>query len=931
MRKLSLLTVFILTSIWVANSQNVLFIPPLDTGVWVGDVRTFDLEMSNSTTEFLSGFQTPTSGYNGSFLGPTLYIRKGDEVALNVTNMLGENTTTHWHGLHVPANMDGGPHQMILPGSTWTASFTMLNEASTFWYHPHHKPNFWQDSNGTGGQVFRGLAGMMIVEDENNDTLSIPNTYGIDEIPLIIQDRAFDENGEFIEFLNPSFIGRPGDTVLVNGVVSPSHITFAQMIRFRILNASNTRTYYLGISDDRNFYQIASDGGFLETPNLLNRLRISPGERVELVIDFSGDEGQSVDLMSFASELNDIQPIGVPLILDDLDLTNYRIMSFDVGSPTSNPSPVYSLAPILNSIPLYNELDADTIRSFVLSNGPPLSINGVTMDLNVINEVVPLWNMEVWTITNPTGVAHPFHIHGQQFQVLERSDGPVPESEKGWKDVVFVPFHIPGQPQAGWVRVIKRFDDFSDSNNPYMYHCHILEHEDNGMMGQFTVVDNEEVVASNIEELKLMTYNVGSTNWITTRDSVIARIQMNNPDVIALHEAGQNRRPFIEASLSEYQMLQTFGGNPNMSATHIFYDPTDLVVVDSGMVQVETYEGYPGQNRYINWARFSVLSNGDQFVYYATHFVSTIGGGNTDSAIVGQYRNAIAIIDLMIEHQEWESSYVIGGDLNANINTDVIQYLLGQNSLDFDGLSHTNPIELFDSWDIANPNIAKPTTLSIGLSNTAIDWLLVSGDLDITHSIIDNLGVNADGIAPSDHYPVIATIASALTSEVSEQTLVFFDGWNMISTYMSAENMGVDLLFSSLVDSIIIIKDNVGAAYLPDWSFNGIGDLEVGQGYQLKIVGDHDLVISGVNALPEENPVQLNEGWNLIGYLPLLSRSTEDVLNDIIEVMIILKDNVGNVVLPDFDYDSVVELVPGQGYQIKMTDESTLLYNPNDP
>ena len=177
------------------KAQNPLFIPPLDTGYWNGNVRTFNLNMQDGNTQFLSTITTPTSGYNGSYLGPTLFIRKNDNVELNVTNSLSEVTTTHWHGLHVPARMDGGPMGNILPGNTWTASFKILNQASTFWYHPHHKPNNWQDLNGTGGQVFRGLAGMMIVEDENTDTLSLPSTYGVDEIPLIIQDRAFGSNG----------------------------------------------------------------------------------------------------------------------------------------------------------------------------------------------------------------------------------------------------------------------------------------------------------------------------------------------------------------------------------------------------------------------------------------------------------------------------------------------------------------------------------------------------------------------------------------------------------------------------------------------------------------------------------------------------------------------------------------------------------------
>ena len=517
-----LILLFCLISLFV-QGQNPLFIPPLDTGYWNGNVRTFDLNMQDGNTQFLPGLMTPTSGYNGSYLGPTLYIRKQDNVVLNVSNSMAEVTTTHWHGLHVPANMDGGPMGNILPGNTWTASFEMLNQASTFWYHPHHKPNNWQDSDGTGGQVFRGLSGMIIVEDENTDTLSLPSTYGVDEIPLIIQDRAFGNNGEFLEFINPLFIGRPGDTILVNGTLNAELQTHAQLIRFRILNASNTRTYYFGFDDNRNFNQIGSDGGLLEHPVSLNRLRLSPAERAEIVVDFSNDQGQIVNLMSYANELSNILLVYVPALLDKLDTTNYQILSFNVGSPTSNP--ITSIPQNLNTITPYIELNADSTRTFTLDNGPPMSINGVSLDMSVINEEIPLGNLEVWTIINSSGTSHPFHVHGEPFQVLSRSDGPVPDNEKGWKDVVFVPLAWPPGSGNGWVKIIKPFNDFTDSIFTYMYHCHILEHEDAGMMGQYIVVDTATTVLPIFENSINTTFSVypnPATNsiWIKIPDEM---------------------------------------------------------------------------------------------------------------------------------------------------------------------------------------------------------------------------------------------------------------------------------------------------------------------------------------------------------------------------------------------------------------------------
>ena len=165
-------------------------------------------------------------------------------------------------------------------------------------------------------------------------------------------------------------------------------------------------------------------------------------------------------------------------------------MSFTVGNATANP--ITALPQTLTDIPLYNENDAvnsASPRPFEIVNGAPLAtINGASMDINVINETIHMGDLEVWEITNLSGVAHPFHIHGAPFQVLSRSNGPVPDNEKGWKDVVLVPA-AQGMNNPGMVKIIKPFLDFADDTFPYMYHCHILEHEDRGMMGQFVVID----------------------------------------------------------------------------------------------------------------------------------------------------------------------------------------------------------------------------------------------------------------------------------------------------------------------------------------------------------------------------------------------------------------------------------------------------------
>ncbi len=498
-----IICIAVLILVTSARAQQALPIPPLDEGVVVDGKRTFNLLMQHSSTEFFQGVQTPTAGYNGSFLGPTLLMRKGDEVVLNVTNQLGMRTTTHWHGFHVPAIMDGGPHQMIESGETWSPTFTILNRASTFWYHPHLMPSGnWRASDGTGAQVYLGLAGMIIVEDDEVDALNLPHTYGEDEIPLIFTDRAFNPDGTFLEFTNPQDARvRKGTHAIVNGVITPVHDTYAQVIRFRLLNASNARIYYFGLSDNRSFYQIGSDGGLLTAPISLERLRLSTGERAEILIDFGADNGSSLKLMSYASELNALESPVPEVMRDAMDTTDYELVTFNVGPPSTTPTPVTAIPSSLISITSYDVNDAvntDNPREFVLISEATMQINGVEMDINVINETVKLGDMEVWEIINTSGQAHPFHIHGDPFQVIYRSDGPVPDNEKGWKDVVLVP----GRRRSvgeGIVRIIKPFLDFADPASPYMYHCHILEHEDLGMMGQFVVVADP----TSVEEVPL--------------------------------------------------------------------------------------------------------------------------------------------------------------------------------------------------------------------------------------------------------------------------------------------------------------------------------------------------------------------------------------------------------------------------------------------
>ena len=498
-----------------------LLIPPMLSG------EDIDLTLAPGTHEFFEGVNTPTLGVNGDILGPTLVLEKGQEVNITVNNQIGETTTIHWHGMHVSAMNDGGPHTTIAPDETWNPAFTILDKAATYWYHPHLHMN-------TNDHVLRGLAGLVIVKDEEEAALALPRDYGVDDIPVVIQTKTFDEDKNIVLGTNAL------DTeVLANATTDAFVNVPAQVIRLRLLNGSSQRIYELGLSNDMPFYQIASDGGLLSSSIELTRLRLAPGERAEILIDLSGEEGQSVFLKSYASEL----PTGyygaaqvgmnanmsIPNYDDNpLNGADFDILEMIVAEP--NGTGVSSIPSDLVDVTPLQESEVDVNRNLQFSPkvfGPsnmvngPFVIDGVSFDLDVINQTIELNDVEVWEIFNQTMIAHPFHIHDVQFYLLSRNGVPVPENERGRKDVVIVP------PQGGTVRFITKFEDFADDEVPYMYHCHMLTHEDDGMMGQFTVVDNTVGLDDLREETITLSPNPVTKN-ITLSGLVASTIELFN-------------------------------------------------------------------------------------------------------------------------------------------------------------------------------------------------------------------------------------------------------------------------------------------------------------------------------------------------------------------------------------------------------------------
>ena len=464
------------------SAQNLLSIPPTI------ETTDINLTLQNGTYQFFSGFDTATMGVNGAVLGPTLVVQKGSDLNINVTNDLGQPTTIHWHGMHISAANDGGPHTVIDPGTTWNPQFTVLNNASTMWYHPHL-------DTYTDEHVSKGIAGLIIIKDTEEAALDLPRTYGVDDIPLVIQTKDFDTDHQIVNHSNND------DTLMVNATINPYVEVPAQVVRFRLLNGSSQRVFNIGFSANRTFYQIATDGGLREAPLALTRLQLSPGERSEILVDLTGLNGDTLQLMSYASEFsNGIYGATNPGVNASMQLDNYNpntlngadfdILQMNVVAATA--SPITTIPTSLVSLTPFLEANSDQSRTLTMEpvtsginqlNGD-FTINGVSLDMNTINITVPLNNVEVWTIENNSAIAHPFHIHDVQYFILDINGNTPPEEAQGLKDTYLVPGG------GGSMRVITKFEDFADDTVPYMYHCHMLTHEDGGMMGQFVVVDN---------------------------------------------------------------------------------------------------------------------------------------------------------------------------------------------------------------------------------------------------------------------------------------------------------------------------------------------------------------------------------------------------------------------------------------------------------
>lgn len=421
----------------------------------------------------------------GSFLGPTLHLRQHDRVRIIFTNLIDSPTTVHWHGMIVPDVADGHPRFPVHTGQEYVYEFTVLNRAGTYWYHPH--PHGF-----TGPQVYYGLAGLLLVSDPEEEALPLPR--GEYDVPVVVQDRSFDEFNQFQFYTDSMHAGFFGNKIMVNGMLEPSLSTATRAHRFRVLNGSVSRIYKLAWSDGSPVTVIGTDGGLLEAPVTRPYVMLAPAERVEIWRDLSGiPVGSDVVLRSLAFD-----PGGMHVASDLLNGAPFDILTLHVDRAETE---TLRLPEHLTNIERFRIEDAvrpSAPRSFAASfdngqwllNGLPFEMDGVAR-----NEIVRLGDLEAWEFTNTSSkhkTPHPIHVHGVQFQVYQRTMsapgalayGSMSEGfvDSGWKDTVLVP-------AGGTVRLLVRFLPYPGL---FLYHCHNLAHEDIGMMRNFLIQESGE-------------------------------------------------------------------------------------------------------------------------------------------------------------------------------------------------------------------------------------------------------------------------------------------------------------------------------------------------------------------------------------------------------------------------------------------------------
>ena len=433
--------------------------------------------------EVLRGPANTLEAIPNSYLGPILHLKKGQHVRVHFNNQLPESSIIHWHGLHVPVEADGHPRLAIDSNETYQYDFMVADRAGMYWYHPH-------PHGRTAPQVYAGLAGVLLITDDEETALGLPS--GEYDVPLVIQDRSFNSANQLayggMGMMN-DMMGFLGNQILING--QPDFVLPVKNhpYRLRLLNGSNSRIYKLAWQDGAPLVVLGTDGGLLEKPVKRSFITLAPAQRLDLWVNFS---------QSVVDETR--QLISLPFGVYGGE-TTYSVLSAKVEQTIDH---ALALPDQLSQIVGYSANDAvnrDSPRRFQMEIGRRMNwrINGRTFDMQSVarDEIVHLGDMEIWEFENTIGsgmgmmgsmsLPHPMHIHGLQFQILERKISDAGRGawetlqpgfvDEGWHDTVLV---MPGET----VKVLLKFEDFTGL---YLYHCHNLEHEDMGMMRNYRV------------------------------------------------------------------------------------------------------------------------------------------------------------------------------------------------------------------------------------------------------------------------------------------------------------------------------------------------------------------------------------------------------------------------------------------------------------
>ncbi|MCU0533039.1 MAG: multicopper oxidase family protein [Hydrococcus sp. Prado102] len=427
----------------------------------------------------LAGRQAYLMSYNGQVPAPRLEAKAGDTVRIRFTNNLSQPTNLHYHGLHVPptGNADN-PFLSIPPGESLTYKFTIPKNhpPGTFWYHPHHH-------GYVAEQLFAGLAGLFIVRGELDE---IPEIQAAKEEFLVLKDFDLDESGRILPPNHMAMmLGREGQLLTVNGQVNPNlSIAKGGLLRLRILNASPSRFYRLSL-ENHPLYLIATDGGGINAPIELEELLLAPGERAEVLVRGEKEPGQ-YRLLTLPYDRG-----GMGMMGGGMGMMGGRHMMGNSSQTSPQVLATLSYQGSVATLPLPKQLipvetlpESETVRRFELSMsgmgmgmgsgmGMSFTFNGQTFDMDRIDTQVKLNTIEDWELINvdPDRMDHPFHLHINRFQIVSRNGQPEPY--RAWKDTVLV--------RGGeTVRIRIPFRNFTGKT---VYHCHILDHEDLGMMG----------------------------------------------------------------------------------------------------------------------------------------------------------------------------------------------------------------------------------------------------------------------------------------------------------------------------------------------------------------------------------------------------------------------------------------------------------------